>query len=68
MNTNPNPVSGEGGALPFASLPLWQWAATRIDDPSPMPRAVACLMRRYRLPQTYAALAALHSGLGGREQ
>jgi hypothetical protein len=66
MNTTRNLISGEGEALPFSTLPLWQWAATRITDPPPpMPRAVSYLTRRFAISPTYAALAASLSGLGG---
>jgi hypothetical protein len=46
---------------------LFAWADNRIIDPQPpLPRTVAYVSRRYRLSPTFAALAALHSGLGGR--
>jgi hypothetical protein len=65
MNTNRNLVTGEGKALPFITLPLWQWAASHIPDPPPpVPRVVSHLMRRSQLSPTFAALVASHLGLG----
>jgi hypothetical protein len=48
---------------------LFEWAAGRMTNPPPpIPRAVSHLMRRSQLSQTFAALAAIHAGLGGFDQ
>ena len=65
MKRTRNPVSGKGEALPFVTLPLWQWAANKPPTACPTSRAVAYVARRHRLSPYFAALAAFHSGLGG---
>lgn len=61
-------LPGNGNALPFSSLPLFDWAATRIVDPLPTMRAIEAIARRARLPIHIAAVFAVNNGLGGQAE
>jgi hypothetical protein len=60
MNTSRNPFAGEGGALPSATLPLWQWAATKaaIAPSKPFHRAVRRIATKAQISSAHAAVLA----------
>lgn len=77
MKRTRNPLAGKGEAMPFATLPLFAWAARLGSVPVPptahlIPetpsRAAAIIARRFGISPTFASLAARHSGLGGSDQ
>jgi hypothetical protein len=77
MNRTPNLLAGKGEAMPFATLPLFAWAARHGSVPvqptahlisEPPARAAAIIARRFGISPTFAALAARHSGFGGYDQ
>jgi hypothetical protein len=64
MNSTRILVSGEGEALSFATLPLWQWAATKAArDHLPVNRAVRRIAAQGRVSFSHAAVVAELMGI-----
>ena len=58
MKPTRNPVSGEGEVLSFASLPLWQWAATKPHAASPFNWPALRIAAKARISLPHAAIVA----------